>query len=74
MPIREDRVTGPHRTDVLATVGVLQEHTTVVAVCVDAVVVAGIVGVGDVNGRVNNAEAMLALGLMYTSLLVAYGM
>jgi len=74
VPVGEDGISGPYGSNVLAAVGVLQEHTTIIAVSVDAVVVAGIVGVGDVNGRVNNAEAMLALGLMYTSLLVAYGM
>ena len=50
VPIGEHCVTGPHRSNVLRTVGIVQEHTTVIAVSVDAVVVAGIVGIGDVDG------------------------
>lgn len=59
MPVGEDRVAGPHRTDVLAVVGVSQEDTPIIAVSVDAIVVAGIVGVGDVDGRINDAGLML---------------
>lgn len=69
MPIREDCVTRPHRTDILAVVGVSQEDTTIIAVSVDAVVVAGIVGIGDINGRINDTELMLVLRLMRVILL-----
>jgi hypothetical protein len=49
MPIREYSVAWPHGSDVLAAVGVVQEHTTVVSIGVDAVVVACIVGVRDID-------------------------
>ena len=74
MPIGKNRVTWPHRTNILTPIGVVQEHATIVTVSIDAVVVAGIVRVGNVNGRVNDAEIMLALLSMDTSLLFAYGM
>jgi len=54
VPIREHSIARPHRSDVLATVGVVQEHATIIAIRVDAVVVAGIVGVGNVDGGVND--------------------
>lgn len=73
MPIGEHCVTGPHRSNVLRTVGIVQEHTTVIAVSVDAVVVAGVVGVGDVDGGINNAETMLVLHLVRMFLLITHG-
>lgn len=60
VPIREHCVTGPDGSNILAAVRIVQEDTTVIAISVDAVVVAGVVGVGDVDGGVNNAEVMLA--------------
>jgi hypothetical protein len=59
VPIRENGVTWPDGSDVLASVRVVQEYTTIVAVSVDAVIVAGVVGIGDVDGRVDNARNML---------------
>ena len=49
VPIGEDCVTRPHRSDILAAIRIVQEDATVIAISVDAVVVAGIVGVGDVD-------------------------
>jgi hypothetical protein len=74
VPIGKHSVTWPHGSDVLATVRVVQEHATVVTVSVDAVVVAGIVGVGNVDGRVDDARMILVLMLMPDNALVAYGM
>jgi hypothetical protein len=74
VPIGKHSVTWPHGSDVLATVRVVQEHATVVTVSVDAVVVAGIVGVGNVDGRVDDARVTLVLMLMPDNALVAYGM
>jgi hypothetical protein len=74
VPIGEYCVTRPHRSDVLRTIGVVQEDTTVIAVSVDAVVVAGVVGVGNVNGRVDNTVIILAQSLMHMVLLTTYGM
>jgi hypothetical protein len=59
MPIREYGVAWPHRSNVLAAVRVIQEYTTVIAIGVDAVIVACVVGVRDVDGRVNNAGNLL---------------
>ena len=50
VPVGENCVAGPNGSNVLTAVRVVQEHTTVIAISVDAVVVAGIVGVGDVDG------------------------
>jgi len=74
VPIRENCVAGPHRSNILAAVRVVQEHTAVVAVSVNAVIVTGIVGVGDVDGRINDAETMLVLRSICLVLLCAYGM
>ena len=56
VPIGKNRVTWPHRTNILTPIGVVQEHATIVTVSIDAVVVAGIVWVGDVDGRINDAR------------------
>ena len=74
MPVGEHCVAGPHGSNVLRTIGIIQEHATVVAVSVDAVVVAGIIRIGDVNGRINNAELILVLCLLRGCLLITYGM
>jgi len=74
VPVGEHCVTGPHRSDVLATVGIGQEYTAVIAISVDAVIVAGIVGVGDVDGRINDAEAMLVPRLVRVFSLTTHGM
>jgi hypothetical protein len=58
----------------LSAVRIIQEHTTIIAVSVDAVVVAGIVGVGDVDSRINDAVVMLVLRLMRGLLLATHGM
>jgi hypothetical protein len=59
MPIREYSVAWPHRSDVLATVGVVQEYSTIVTISVDAIVIACVIGVRDVDCRVNNAGKVL---------------
>ena len=74
VPIGEHSVTWPHGTNILAAVRVVQEYTTVIAISVDAVVVAGIVGVGDVDGRINDAGLSLVLNLMRVFLLSTHGM
>jgi len=74
VPIREHRVTWPDGSDVLAAVGVVQENTTVVTVGVDAIVIACIVRIGDVNGGVDNTRNMLVLSSIHATLLVPYGM
>jgi hypothetical protein len=73
VPIREYCVTWPHGSNILSAVRIVQEHTTIIAVSVDAVVVAGIVGVGDVNSRINDAVVMLGLRLMRGLLLATHG-
>jgi hypothetical protein len=62
VPIREYGVTGPDRSNVLTAVRVVQEHTTIVAISVDAVVVACVIGVRDVDRRVDNAGNVLVSG------------
>jgi hypothetical protein len=49
MPIGEYSVAWPHGSDVLAAIWVVQEYATIVAISVDAVIVACIVGVRDVD-------------------------
>ena len=73
VPIGENCVAGPNGPNVLTAVRVVQEHTTVIAVSVDAVVVAGVVGVGDVDGGINNAGTMLVLHLVLMFLLITHG-
>ena len=74
VPIREDRVAGPHRSNVLRAIRIGQEYSTVIAVSVNAVVVAGIVGVGDVDGRINDAGLELVLSEIRVILLNTHGM
>lgn len=45
----------------MATIRVVQEHATIVAVSVDAVIIAGIIRIGDVDSRIDNAELMSVL-------------
>jgi hypothetical protein len=74
VPIREYCVTGPHGSNILSAVRIVQEHTTVIAISVDAVVIAGIVRVGNIDGRINDAEAMLVLHLISVFSLTTHGM
>jgi hypothetical protein len=73
VPIGEHCVAWPHRSNVLSTVRIVQEHTTVIAVSVNAVVIAGIVGIGDIDGRINDTEVMLVLRLTRKFLLTTHG-
>ena len=53
VPVWEDSVPRPYGSDILAAVRVVEKHTALVAVCVDRVVVACVVGVWDVDRRVD---------------------
>ena len=73
VPVGEHGVAGPDGSDVLAAVRIVQEDTTVVAVSVDAVVVAGIVGVGNVNSRINDAKIESVPSAQCTIPLITHG-
>ena len=74
VPVGENCVAGPNGSNVLTAVRVVQEHTTVIAISVDAVVVAGVVGIGNVDGRINDPVLVLVLHLMRVFLLSTHGM
>jgi hypothetical protein len=74
VPIREHCVTGPDGSNILAAVRIVQEDTTVIAISVDAVVVAGVVGVGNIDGRINDTSCMLVLRLVRGFFLATHGM
>ena len=74
MPIGENCVAGPNGSNILATIRVVQENATIVTVSVDAVIIAGIIRIRDVDSRIDNAELMSALRLLCVGLLITYGM
>jgi len=61
MPIGKDCITWPHGANVLTTVRVLQEHTAVIAICVNRVVVGSIVRVRDVYCAVDDWNIVLSV-------------
>ena len=74
VPIGENCVAGPNGSNILATIRVVQENATIVTVSVDAVIIAGIIRIRDVDSRIDNAELMSALRLLCVGLLITYGM
>lgn len=63
MPVWEDGVAGPDISNILVAVAILEPDAGLMAIPVDAVVVRGIVRVGDVERRVHDGNVVLALGM-----------
>lgn len=72
MPIRENSVARPDRANVLRAVRVLEEYIAVAAIGVNAVVVAGIVRVGNVDGTVDNWDIVLSVCLKHVEEILAF--
>ena len=74
VPVGENCVTWPNGSNVLRAIRIIQEHAAVITISVDAVVVTGIVRVGNVDGRINDASIKSVTGFMSKIPLLTYGM